>query len=258
MFSQSLLRVSVGRWKTFLIFEDQVISDRSDKSGRPSQSAVETNAAAVSFLRECCTTFTGGDAVARYPGLLAAGVARLAGVGAGLLPTPADPQPPATGPAAEAHADADRAEPPCRAGKASEFPDQARVSAASVSIGHDPTGGVDSHHLRAARALLGWAMSDLARTSGLSLSTIRRLEQNSRAVSARNHRSAVNALRAGGIRFLTLDDGTIALAEVGHLSAQARLAEGDQAGEVGRGTPGSGIGAALHEVAPAAVQDREA
>lgn len=67
-------------------------------------------------------------------------------------------------------------------------------------------------HLRAARALLGWAMSDLARVSGLSLSTIRRLEQNAQSVSVRNHRSAVEALQAGGVRFFALSDGTVALA----------------------------------------------
>lgn len=77
---------------------------------------------------------------------------------------------------------------------------------------YDGTPAVDSQHLRAARALLGWAMSDLAVVSGLSLSTIRRLEQSARAVSPRNHRAAVDALRMAGIRFFILDDGTTALA----------------------------------------------
>lgn len=76
----------------------------------------------------------------------------------------------------------------------------------------DTIAAVDGSHLRAARALLGWAMSDLAQVSGLSVSTIRRLEQNPQGVSLRNHRLAVQAMQAGGIRFLSLSDGTIALA----------------------------------------------
>lgn len=97
---------------------------------------------------------------------------------------------------------------------------------------HDVTGAVESRHLRAARALLGWAMSDLATMSGLSLSTIRRLEQSTRAVSPRNHQAAVDALRLGGIRFFTLDDGTTALAESPH-----RLAPLLQTGAPGDATP---------------------
>lgn len=97
--------------------------------------------------------------------------------------------------------------------------------------GHDATGAVDSRHLRAARALLGWAMSDLATVSGLSLSTVRRLEQSTEAVSPRNHRAAVDALRLGGVRFLTLDDGTTALAE--HPPRPAPLPPGDAAGRRG-------------------------
>lgn len=81
---------------------------------------------------------------------------------------------------------------------------------------HDAVRAVESQHLRAARALLGWAMSDLATVSGLSLSTIRRLERSTWAVGPRNHQAAVDALRLGGIRFFTLDDGTTALAESPH------------------------------------------
>ncbi|WP_243912533.1 helix-turn-helix domain-containing protein [Methylobacterium sp. J-078] len=78
---------------------------------------------------------------------------------------------------------------------------------------------VNGPHLRGARALLGWAMSDLAEVSGLSLSTIRRLEQNVQAVGLRSRRVAVEALEDGGVRFLRLEDGTLALAELADRSA---------------------------------------
>lgn len=81
-----------------------------------------------------------------------------------------------------------------------------------VMTGYDAAGAVDGPHLRAARAMLGWSQSDLARVSGLSLSTIRRLEDDTQAASIRNHRSAIDTLRTSGIRFLLLDDGTVALA----------------------------------------------
>ncbi|GJD75788.1 helix-turn-helix domain-containing protein [Methylobacterium goesingense] len=82
---------------------------------------------------------------------------------------------------------------------------------------------VSGPHLRGARALLGWAMSDLAAVSGLSLSTIRRLEQNVQAVGLRSRRVAVDALEGGGVRFLKLHDGTVALADVANRSADAAV-----------------------------------
>ncbi|TGD95890.1 helix-turn-helix domain-containing protein [Methylobacterium nonmethylotrophicum] len=71
---------------------------------------------------------------------------------------------------------------------------------------------VQGYHLRAARGLLGWSMTTLAEASGLSLSTVRRLEENAEQQGARSRHRAVQALRAAGIRFITLDDGTIAVA----------------------------------------------
>ena len=73
-------------------------------------------------------------------------------------------------------------------------------------------------HLRAARGLLDWSREDLARASGLSLSTVRRLEEDAEAGGirshvTRSHHGAVAALRRAGIRFVALDDGTIALAK---------------------------------------------
>ncbi|MEH3147846.1 MAG: PAS domain-containing protein [Methylobacterium frigidaeris] len=75
---------------------------------------------------------------------------------------------------------------------------------------------VDGSHLRAARALLDWSMADLARASGLSLSTIRRLEDGGEGPAARSRHAAIAALRGAGIGFLLLDDGaTIAVAKTG-------------------------------------------
>ncbi|KQP40834.1 hypothetical protein ASF49_19245 [Methylobacterium sp. Leaf104] len=74
--------------------------------------------------------------------------------------------------------------------------------------------GLTADHLRAARALLNWSMSDLALKSGLSISTIKRVEVEPQDVTRRSYRLVVETFRLGGIRFLTLDDGTIAVAKV--------------------------------------------
>lgn len=66
-------------------------------------------------------------------------------------------------------------------------------------------------HLRAGRALLGWSMQQLAGASGLSFSTVRRLEDGEGATSGRARAAAVAALRTHGIVFTLADDGAIAL-----------------------------------------------
>ncbi|KAB1075148.1 helix-turn-helix domain-containing protein [Methylobacterium planeticum] len=71
---------------------------------------------------------------------------------------------------------------------------------------------VRGHHVRAARALLGWSMHDLAAASGLSFSTIRRLEDDVEAIAARSRHAAVAALRTAGICFSLLDGAAIAVA----------------------------------------------
>ncbi|WP_298967167.1 histidine kinase [uncultured Methylobacterium sp.] len=71
---------------------------------------------------------------------------------------------------------------------------------------------VQGYHLRAARGLLDWSMAMLAQASGLSVTTVRRLEENAELQGARSRHSAVEALRRAGIRFIALDDGTIAIA----------------------------------------------
>ncbi|MGX7704783.1 PAS domain-containing protein [Methylobacterium sp. Gmos1] len=72
---------------------------------------------------------------------------------------------------------------------------------------------VRGHHLRAARGLLDWPMAALAEASGLSLSTVRRLEANAEIQGARSRHKAVAALRRAGIRFIAMDDGTLAVAK---------------------------------------------
>lgn len=71
---------------------------------------------------------------------------------------------------------------------------------------------VAGHHLRAARAMLDWSMMDLAQASGLSHSTVRRLEDDSEHRGSRSRLHAVEALRRAGVRFVAMDDGTLAVA----------------------------------------------
>ncbi len=73
---------------------------------------------------------------------------------------------------------------------------------------------VQGAHLRAARGLLDWSMADLAGASGLSLSTIRRLEEGSEGPAARSRHAAIEALRRAGIGFVLLEGDTIAVAKV--------------------------------------------
>lgn len=94
-----------------------------------------------------------------------------------------------------------------------------------VMTEYHATEAVQGPHVRAARALLGWTLTDLATASGLSVSTIRRLEQDAHAVNGRNLRTALDALRVSGIRFLALEDGTLALAEAEARSAVAAEAQ---------------------------------
>ena len=72
--------------------------------------------------------------------------------------------------------------------------------------------GVRGEHLRAARALLGWSMTDLAKASHLSLSTIRRLEEDVEGPAPRNLHCVVRTLRQAGIAFLVLGSGSLAVA----------------------------------------------
>ena len=55
-------------------------------------------------------------------------------------------------------------------------------------------------------------MMDLAQASGLSHSTVRRLEDDSEHRGSRSRLHAVEALRRAGARFVAMDDGTLAVA----------------------------------------------
>ena len=71
--------------------------------------------------------------------------------------------------------------------------------------------GVEAPHLRAARGLLDWSMAQLAAASGVSLSTIKRLEDGSEIRGALSRVKAIAALRGAGIRFMMMDGGQIAV-----------------------------------------------
>ncbi|MEE8628514.1 MULTISPECIES: PAS domain-containing protein [Methylobacterium] len=70
-------------------------------------------------------------------------------------------------------------------------------------------------HLRAARGFLDWTLNDLARASGLSLSTVRRLEEESEGPTSRSRPHALAALRKAGIVFTLVEGGTVAVARSG-------------------------------------------
>ncbi|MDB5647227.1 PAS domain-containing protein [Methylobacterium sp.] len=70
---------------------------------------------------------------------------------------------------------------------------------------------VEGRHIRAARALLDWSMTDLSEASGLSFSTVRRLEGDSAALAPSSRHRALAALRAAGIAFSLTQGSTIAV-----------------------------------------------
>ncbi|KMO21907.1 hypothetical protein SQ03_02030 [Methylobacterium platani JCM 14648] len=71
---------------------------------------------------------------------------------------------------------------------------------------------VEGCHLRAARGLLDWTLNDLAKASGLSLSTVRRLEEDSEGPASRSRPHVLAALRQAGIVFTLVEGGTVAVA----------------------------------------------
>ncbi|KQP00768.1 hypothetical protein ASF32_02620 [Methylobacterium sp. Leaf91] len=72
---------------------------------------------------------------------------------------------------------------------------------------------LEAGHIRAARALLDWSMADLSGASGVSLSTIRRLEGCIASVSVANRNQVVGALRNAGIVFSLMGGATIAVSK---------------------------------------------
>ncbi|WP_167350768.1 PAS domain-containing protein [Methylobacterium variabile] len=71
---------------------------------------------------------------------------------------------------------------------------------------------IEGCHLRAARGLLDWTLNDLARASGVSLSTVRRLEEDSEGPASRSRPHVLAALRSAGIVFTLVEGGTVAVA----------------------------------------------
>ncbi|WP_191970008.1 PAS domain-containing protein [Methylobacterium planeticum] len=91
-------------------------------------------------------------------------------------------------------------------------PERMPIGPAGGVLAEGLESAVAGWHLRAARALLDWSMMDFAKASGLSFSTIRRLEENIETAAAHSRRMAIAALRRAGIRFTLMDGSTIAVA----------------------------------------------
>ncbi|WP_165937913.1 PAS domain-containing protein [Methylobacterium segetis] len=93
------------------------------------------------------------------------------------------------------------------------FPPTAAIGETAPEIGTDVQHQIRGAHLRAARGLLDWTLADLAGASKLSLSTIRRLEEDADGPLARSRHAAVDALRQAGVGF-RLIEGSIAVAHL--------------------------------------------
>lgn len=72
---------------------------------------------------------------------------------------------------------------------------------------------IRSCHVRAARALLDWSMLVLAESSGVSLSTVKRLEEKIAPHTPRSLTKILATLCQAGIYFVILNDGTLAVAK---------------------------------------------
>lgn len=67
---------------------------------------------------------------------------------------------------------------------------------------------IDERQIKAARALVGWSQSELARASGLSLPTIKRMEKlGPGRSSADNVDSVQKALEQSGVAFIAENGG---------------------------------------------------
>lgn len=71
--------------------------------------------------------------------------------------------------------------------------------------------GIEGSHLRAARALLGWSMQDLAQAGGLSFATVRRLEEGESGRRGHSHERAVAALQRAGVGFQIVEGNRVAI-----------------------------------------------
>ena len=72
----------------------------------------------------------------------------------------------------------------------------------------DPMSGISSSQVRAARGMLDWSMIRLAKAAGVSISTVKRFEDEQAAPTSESTEATIrHALEIAGIRFLP-DDGT--------------------------------------------------
>lgn len=81
--------------------------------------------------------------------------------------------------------------------------------------------------VRAARSILGWSQKDLAARSGVSLSTLNRLERGDGDSSVHSLRMIQATFEQAGIQFINNPDGSIGVV----LSAKG-LADGKRDGSV--------------------------
>ena len=73
--------------------------------------------------------------------------------------------------------------------------------------------GLSHAQIRAARAYLGWTALQLAEESGVSFSTVRRVEMpGPRAVRDENLAAIRDAFTRHGVRFITYADGALGIA----------------------------------------------
>lgn len=76
-----------------------------------------------------------------------------------------------------------------------------------------PTNTLSHAQIRAARAYLGWTALELAEASGVSFSTVRRVElPGPRAVRDENVEAIREAFTRHGVRFVTHADGALGIA----------------------------------------------
>ena len=85
------------------------------------------------------------------------------------------------------------------------------------------TGGIKSSHLRAARAMLDISAKELASRSGLSFSTMRRVEEDANAVRLDSVTAVVACLEAQGIRFSTDENGIVTVSMSSEPAATPKL-----------------------------------
>ena len=74
--------------------------------------------------------------------------------------------------------------------------------------GSSPISSITSEQFRAARALLGWSQTQLAEWAGMSLPTVKRVENNRGPRVSDEARNALKrALEKGGVEFIDENGG---------------------------------------------------